>query len=333
MKLEIERFEAPMPQEVVDECFAFWEPFFDRNVEDFRDVYTGKERAYNRDLLYFGRKGGRLVGVAHLTISASEADIGGVGAVATDPDFRRQGIAQHICESLRDDFFAQGGQALFLATSLPTAFRVYRRAGWEPCPSAHVMCCTADRRSPEEFLAHRFESGGPLALEPADPGIRYPMVPLIVCPHNWQVLDANTGILSTRYAVQKSCGGLYPKYEPFVNGPCVTAIAARAGDGCLVGLFTARIDQSETCHVDGFLPESFGDHWPQAMQTILEWGTGGGAADFRAELSVEDSGKIALLESMGFRRHAAGAGFELAERRVASTILRRGVSPNISRNP
>ena len=46
------------------------------------------------------------------------------------------------------------------------------------------------------------------------------MIPLLISPHDWQVLDANTAMFSTRYSLQPSCMGLYRRYSAVAgDGP------------------------------------------------------------------------------------------------------------------
>ena len=188
---QIETLEVPLPQDAIDELFALWDRFFERRDEDFRDVYTGNETEHNRDIVYVIRRDARLVGTVHLTISKTGPRLGGLGGVATDPEFRGQGMASTLCARAAEGFREAGGQALFLGTNNPAAFRVYRRCGWRRLPSTNVMVLTTTDASPEEFLADHFSEWAPATPAEASPGMRLPMVPLIVAPHNWEALDAN----------------------------------------------------------------------------------------------------------------------------------------------
>src|SRR5439155_5157961 len=117
--------------------------------------------------------------------------------------FRRQGIAGMLSARARDRFSSQGGQALFLGTHNPEALRVYHRLGWRKLAGANVMAWTRAPHTPEEFLVDYFRSGEPVTIVAGSPADRLAVIPLLVWPHEEHILDANLGMFSTRYAVQK----------------------------------------------------------------------------------------------------------------------------------
>jgi len=321
--ISVEVLEAPIERDRIEEFQGFWRRCFKHDDEDFRDVYTGKEAEHNRDIVYLARKKGRPVGTAHLTICRSDPPLGGLGGMLTDPEFRGMGIATRLCCMVRDDFRAWGGRALFLGTHNPAAFRVYRRCGWRKLAGANVMVLMTDGESPEGFLAEYFSEPRPVRIVGATPAVRIPMIPLIVAPHNWELLDANTGIRSTRYALQTSCMGLYPKYEEIPAGGKGAWFVACTDDGRTVGLATARLRDSGHCYIDGFAHENFAGEWGALMRSAMGWAEQAGAGGLRAEVSVEDEEKVALFESLGFHGVGEGAGFALAERTVRSIILEK----------
>ena len=321
--ISVEALEAPIKRERIEEFQAFWRRCFKQSDEDFRDVYTGKEAKHNRDIVYVARKDGQPAGTAHLTICKSDPSLGGLGGVLTDPEFRGMGIATRLCCMVRDDFRAWGGRALFLGTDNPVAFRVYRRCGWRKLAGANVMVLMTNGESPEGFLEGYFGKRRRVTIIGATPAVRIPMIPLIVAPHDWELLDANAGICSTRYAIQKSCMGLYPRYEMIPAGGKGAWFAACADDGRTVGLATARLRDSGECQVDGFVHENFADEWRPLMRSIMGWAEEAGEAGLLAEVSVEDEDKGALFESFGFREVGEGTGFALAERDVGSVVLQK----------
>lgn len=322
-QIQVERIEVPLQAAQIKELFDFWLRFFESSDEDFRDVYTGAELEHNRDVLYLARKGKRIVGAVHLTVSRSEPSLGGLGGVATDPDFRGMGIAARLCELARDDFRSWGGLAIFLGTGNPVAARVYHRCGWQQIAGTNVMVCLTNGDSVESFLKEYFKKNGSVTFAGATAGERVPMIPLIITPHDWQILDANVGIYSTRYVVQKSCMGLYPRYEKISANGKGTWFAARTDQDRLVGLSTAFFTEPGKCQVDGFVHQSFTQTWKDLMQTALQWGMVRGATRFSARTSIEDTEKQLLFESMGFRKVRAGDDFDLDGRKVPSNHLEK----------
>ena len=95
------------------------------------------------------------------------------------------------------------------------------------------------------------------------------MIPLLLCPHDWQVLDANTLMYSTRYATQKSCMGLYVRYERIRMGGGGAWFVAKTVEGKVVGLSTARGDDTGNCQIDAFAHARFSEAWEELVQAAI----------------------------------------------------------------
>ena len=322
--MDFTRMNVPLPEGLIPELTTFWEEIFETSYEDFKPIFAGDETGDNGDILYLMRQGEDLAGTSHLTVGKMEPRLGGLGEVATPPAFRRQGIAAQLCESALDDFRAQGGEAFFLGTGNPSAARIYYRLGWRKLAGANVMALIVSGRSPEAFLVDYFrEAEGQITIVPGTAAQRIPMIPLIVCPHDWQVLDANAGILSTRYALQSSCMGLYPKYDALLQQQTGAWFGAQTGSGHLIGLATARLNGSGVCHVDGFTHQRCLDTWGDLIQAAMDWGANRGATEWCGTLSAEDEDKRSLFESLGFEATGEGEAFMLEERQVPSVLLKQ----------
>ncbi len=343
--------EAPLPDDLIEELIDFWEVIFETSFEDLRSVLAAAESVQNSDILYLVRHGKKLASSSHLTISKSNPELGGLGEMATAPEFRRLGLASKLCERALDDFRTQGGQALFLGTGNPAAARVYNRLGWRKLAGASVMVFIASGDSPETFLVDYFRKDGSTTTAVASASERIPMIPLLISPHDWQVLDANVGIFSTRYVVQSSCMGLYPRYEALVREGRGEWFRARTDRGNLVGLATAQLDQSTIdprlnpsgsrdqpsiesigtqCQVDAFTHQNYIGALEDLIQAAMSWGVSRGVPLCSATLSVEDENKRALFESLGFREAGTGEEFNLDGRRVASVRLERSAADALS---
>ena len=318
------RLEIPLEPELVDELFGFWIAIFGEPMDLTPEVLLGEEVAQNHNTVYLRRRDGKLAGTCLLTGSKGVPVLGGFGEVATSPDFRGSGIATELCRQAVDDFREDGGQALFLGTGNPEAARIYYRLGWRKLAGANVMANVSGGGSPEAFLVDYFRDLGRATISPATPAGRVPMVPLLVSPHDWQVLDANAAMYSTRYAVQHSCMGLYRRYSAVARdgqGACFSAVAVA---GHAVGLSTARLDGAGGCQVDGFAHRDYMGVWRQLVQAAIDWGAGREASSFGAVVSVEDEEKQALFESIGFRSAGPGEPFDLDGRQVSAVRFERG---------
>ena len=320
--VDIEELEPPLGGDLAAAFIELWEEAFGMDCAYFQGVFRGEERDHNRDLFFMNRRDGVLAGTCHVTLSRSQPQVGGFGEVVTTPQFRRQGIAGALCGRARDVFLEVGGEALFLGTGNAEALRVYHRLGWRKLAGCNVMALVNRSASPEVFLADYFRRGEAVRIEEGTAAARVPMIPLIVCPHDWRVLDANTQLFSTRYVVQSSCMGLYPRYEKLVEEGGIF-FEVRTGEACLVGLATAKLDGAETCQVDGFVHGAYADAWEELMEAVLEWGGERGVIRWRARVAVEDEDKRARFEGLGFSAAGAGEGFVLQERAVASTWMEK----------
>lgn len=323
------RIEAPLPKDLIEELINFWQAVFESSYERFRGMLAAEECAENRNIIYLIRKGKKLGGTCHLTVSKSNPELGALGEVATAPELRRVGIASTLCERARDDFRTYGGQALLLGTINPAAARVYSRLGWCKLDGTNVMALITSGDSPETFLADYFRERDSARIATATAAVRVPMIPLLISPHEWQVLDANVGMFSTRYVVQNSCVGLYPRYKAVIREGRSAWFGARTGRGRLVGLSTVCLGKPGQCQVDGFTHQNYPGAWEDLVQAAMRWGVAHGAAFCWATVSAQDENKRSLFESLGFRKAGKGDKFNLDGldgRRVASLRLKKSAA-------
>ena len=318
---DVIRYQLPLEEGLSHELIPFWNGIFGDNPDITVGVLRGEEIAHSSGTLYLIKRGEELAGTCLTTVSKAVPALGGFGEVATAPRYRGQGIASELCVQAVDDFRREGGDGLFLGTGNPAAARVYYRQGWRKLAGANVMANISNGDSPEEFLTDYFRGSEPATVLPASAAVRIPMIPLIVAPHDWQVLDANAGIFSTRYRVQHSCMGLYPKYEAVVKDGRGARFGTFTGNGRLVGLATARLTGANICQVDGFAHKRYIDSWTGLIQAAMDWGAANGGTKYNCVLSVEDEEKRALFESLGFNEAGADAEFDLDGRKVASVRL------------
>jgi GNAT superfamily N-acetyltransferase len=299
--MDITELQTPIEPILAEELIAFWESIFGISFEWLRGVLAGEERQSNRDLFFLGREGGRLVGTCHLTIGGVVRQVGGIGEVATDPEFRHRGIANELCTRARDKFREEGGRALFLGTTAPNAARVYQRLGWRTLPGTHVMLLTFGSDSHRAFFGDYFRGTSAASAGPATAADRTAIIPLMVAPHDWCVLDANVGMYSTRYATQDSCMGLYPRFEAVRDHDQGDWFAARTEDGRVIGLATVRAGGADRLSVDAFAHSLYMNCMADLIDESVQWGRRQGAAALEAIVSEEDGTKLAQFELAGFR--------------------------------
>ena len=174
-------------------------------------------------------------------------------------------------------------------------------------------------QSPEEFLVEYFTPDRS-TIGPAGPQIRVLMIPLIVTPHDWWVLDANVELFSCRYCVQHSCMGLFPRYSRRLQDRG-EFFAASTSDGRAVGLASARLDSSGHCWVDGFLHRNFSEAWEALIAEAANWGTDRGAVVLKARVAREDEEKVERFRDLGFEVEGAGEPFGCQGTTLSSRIM------------
>ena len=311
MAAEYERLRIPVDEGLNDRLQAFWHDIFGDAPDIEPAVLLGSETGHNTSDLYLVEEGSRAISTTMVTTCNALPELGGFGEVATVPAARGRGLATDLCRQSVEDFATGGGKALFLGTVNPDAARIYHRLGWRRLASSIVWALITDDRSPEAYLVDYFSNPGPAVVEEGGPGVRIPIIPLIVTPHDWRVLDANTGIFSARYAMVRSCMGLYPKYQALREDGRGNWFAARDTRRRVVGLSTAVMDDSRECRVDGFSHGGSDDAWNDLLRAAIGWGQARGAAVVHATACVEDEDRIARLESLGFRNVGPAPDFDL----------------------
>ncbi|MYA61555.1 MAG: GNAT family N-acetyltransferase [Dehalococcoidia bacterium] len=312
------RLEAPLDPMLVKELFKFWEPIFGGPIDVTPETLLGSEGTQSRITVFTRRLGDNLAGACLVASSSTLPALGGLGEVATSPEARRTGIATELTKQAVDDFADRGGQALFLGTVNHAAARIYFRLGWRKLAGANLMVNVLDGRSPEEFMVDYFRGIGPVEVSEPSPADRAPMIPLLVSPHDWQALDFNTGMMSTRYAVQDSCLGLYRRYAALTDGGRGVWFCASDDEGQLAGLSSARVDDEGGCQVDGFTRRDSLESWRELVQRAADWGGDISASSIWATVSVEDDEKLALFESAGFKIAGEGESFDLGGRELGT---------------
>ncbi|MBM82552.1 MAG: hypothetical protein CMJ78_18465, partial [Planctomycetaceae bacterium] len=249
--VNLSKHELPVASPLADELVQLWESTFGDSYADFRPVLEGSEQPVNCNRLYLVNENDRVVATTQLTTNRTDPTIGGLGEVVTLDSHRRKGLARELRSQARDEFLANGGEACFLGTVNPGAARLYHDLGWRRLASTTLMCLVSGDRSPEEFLIDYFRDINDVQIEVGSAAHRIGMIPLLVCPHDGPVLDANTNLYSTRYAVQSSCMGLYPRYHRLTvesNGQWFGATS----NGRAVGLASVKLNDG-AASLDGFV--------------------------------------------------------------------------------
>ncbi len=267
------------------------------------EILTGGDSQNNRDIVYLARKDGKIASTCRLTISRSDPRLGGLAEVATLAEHRGQNLGLELCRWAAKEFDESGGQANFLGTVNPIAAKLYGWLGWRYLAGTKVMVRIGSGENPEEFLVDYFRGGQdlPVTIQPGSPALRVTMIPLILRPHDWLVLDANMNLCSTRFMIQKSCEGLFPRYVSLKDtGAWFVALLA---DGVVVGLASVKKLDDRTAQIEAFTVDRYQESWLGPLyQQAAQWARDyQGLSDIQTSCAKDDPLKPAVLEREEFR--------------------------------
>jgi len=322
------RIEIPVAEEIRNDLVKLWDTTLGRVTEISNRGFLGRELTDNRNVLYLETHIRKIIGSCMLTTNLSGPKLGAFGHVATDPEFRRAGIATALCHQAVEEFRDHGGIAVLLGTHSPesgdgAAARIYYRLGWRFLAGTNVMINVSDRTSPEEFLVNYFAKVSTSTVCEGSAADRVLMTPLIVTPHDWHILDTNPpgNIHSTRYIKQNSCNGLYRQYEEIREGGKGNWFTARTADGRVVGLASAKLTGSYGCSIDGFVHNRHMDSWQDLILETINWADTQGVKNCFATVCVEDEEKVLAFEQLGFRKRRTTSTLQFGERILETVCM------------
>ncbi len=321
----IEKHDVPLDPPLAHELVDFWTYIWNEPPDVPIDVFLGAEVEHVDLTVLFERGSVGVTSTCMIVSPRAIPTIADLGAVATHPDLRNRGLSTRVCGTAVDLAFERGCEALFVGTGGGAAARVYERLGFRKLPGANWWIAVANGEPPEAFVVDYFRRpAASVTVRPASPADRIPMIPLIVSPHRWRLLDANARIFSTAYATTGSFTQ-YMRYTKTVTAAGGSWSTAVTDDGRAVGLATARPAGSDTWRVDAFTQSRFTDAWPELMEAAVGTAAAGGAKSCRIDVSSWDDEKAALAESAGFRHAGSGDPVDLAGSELQTTRLERQV--------
>ena len=308
----MEKFEAPIQESLLQELIELWDTIPElRTNEEWRRELLGLVPSFNRILIYIVREGGRIVAMCQFYISRRMHILSEFSYPGTRPECRGRGIATELWGAAIDDMKAMGVEAIFLGTFDRIAFRLYRRLGFSKLPASLTFVQALNGLSAEELLADWFRDAGPATLSSGNPGDQLPSYPLIVSQHDWQVLDANAGLMSTRYSLHRTFRGLYLKCANVGDDENGARFSATTDDGKVVGMSTARMDDDDSCAVDGFVHGRYPDSFDDLILATIGFGESRGASAVHARVSREDIEKYQRFAALGFQEMGDAPDFVL----------------------
>jgi GNAT superfamily N-acetyltransferase len=304
IEASILRGSAPLPIDAGTRLTWFLEGAF--GVDEKPDLYAtaaakGLFDEVARNQFAWAEVDGRVVSTAWAMTPANDPAIGTLGEVFTDPSWRGHGLAPAVCGSLLEGFDSGGGRLIFLATSNPSAARIYEALGFEPYPRGLMR---RDRDGPRSrtFDAEWWATSA-TTIRPMHWGDTPRIVALYSAANPWLSACWMQGIYSATYVTHDRCNSLVKH----------TWVATRPGAwlgmfnemGALVGsgpMMPAGFEKEPLgANVDLFVHPSFLADALRLLEAMIAEARGRGWRWLRAELGDGDDAKAALLESARFR--------------------------------
>lgn len=250
----------------------------------------GAEASVNKDIVWEAWEGDLLVGTIHTTIPRSCPTICGLSAMATHPSVRGKGLGRTLFVKIIEEYESQGVTAAFLGTSNPIAAKLYHSLGFSFLSGSHVMVRYAHGDT-VDFCKERFSPiRKDCCILKDDSAIRIPMIPLVLMGGNTKVLDVNTGLFHRDFVTQRSCMGLYPRYDTLLkNGG---HFYAAVDDSGIVGAILSTMPAEFGIRADFFCCDGFEGILPKLMDACNK--------NMYLQVAECDTKKQELVEKLGF---------------------------------
>lgn len=228
----------------------------------------GKEVAVNKDIVWEAWEGDQLLGTIHATIPLGCPAICGLSAMATHPSVRGKGLGRILFAKIIEEFERQGVTTAFLGTSNPVAAKLYRSLGFSFIPGSHVMVRYHEGDTVDFCRKHFLPVRKDCRILKDDSAIRIPMIPLVALGANTRVLDVNTGLFHRDFVTQRSCMGLYPRYDTLLKqrGHFYAAV----DDNGIVGAILSTMPTEAGIRADFLCCDGFEGLLPKLLEACEE---------------------------------------------------------------
>lgn len=177
----------------------------------------GQEVSVNQDIVWEAWDGDLLAGTIHATIPLGCPHICGLSAMATHPSVRGKGLGRILFTKILEEIDGQGVTTAFLGTSNPVAAKLYHSLGFSFLPGSHVMVRYLNGDTLDFSKKYYAPVCTKFEIQKDTSSIRIPLIPLTAIGSKTKVLDVNTGLFHRDFVTQRSCMGLYPRYDKLLE--------------------------------------------------------------------------------------------------------------------
>lgn len=250
----------------------------------------GKEVAVNSDVVWEAWEGDQLVGTIHATIPKDCPTICGLSAMASHPSVRGKGLGRILFAKIIEEFESQGVTTAFLGTSNPIAAKLYHSLGFSFLSGSHVMVRYKNGDTVDFVREHYKPVRESCRITKDDSAIRIPMIPLVLIGGNTTVLDVNASLFHRDFVTQRSCMGLYPRYDALLNkGGHFYAASDESG---VLGAMLSTMPTEDGIRADFFCCDGFVGLLPQLFTQCKD--------EIYLQIADCDTKKQKLAQDLGF---------------------------------
>jgi len=226
---------------------------------------NGSETAFNQDIVYLACENETLLGMIHATIPLRAPYLAGLSGMFTTEAARGKGIGKILFGKMTEEVAARGVRLAVLGTGNPVAAKLYSKFGFAFLPGSHVMARFSQGDMVDFAQDYYRMRRGTATVSAGDPSMRIPIVPLALQKDFGLILDINTEIFNSSTITERSCMGLFPRYE---------ALRKRGGDyfmafdeaGTLGAVGSVSPQDDGTFRADFFHLPSFAPVVPDMLQ-------------------------------------------------------------------
>ena len=250
----------------------------------------GQEVAVNADVVWEAWEEDQLLGTIHATIPKDFPTICGLSAMATHPSVRGKGLGRILFSRIIEEYESQGVTTAFLGTSNPIAAKLYHSLGFSFLSGSHVMVRYAKGDTVDFVREHYIPVRESCRISKDDSAIRIPLIPLVLMGATTTVLDVNTGLFHRDFVTQRSCMGLYPRYDALLSkGGHFYAALDETG---LLGAMLSTMPTEAGIRADFFCCDGFVKLLPQLFAQCDE--------DVYLQIAQCDTKKQEMAKALGF---------------------------------
>jgi len=248
------------------------------------------------DYFFLLSAGGRYISHAWYCVNRNAPEVGVLGYVWTDSEWRGRGLSRYLCGILLDHFDAGGGKAIYLGTSNPVARRLYLENRFNAY-HGRVMRRLAQDLDEERFEERTFTPSQDLSLRSAEWSDVAPGTALYTHVTPWITRDFSEGVVLPPGGELTRCISIFAALMVRSEIPGNSMQVLQNGSKSIVGCFSlVALPKAEETVLEFMVHPHFSEAAAPLLRRRL-----GSEARCVSYAAGPDTAKLALLQALDFR--------------------------------